>query len=342
MKNFIEKHNIDPKKILTSALLGFLFTLLMLILYWGTVFPDPSADAEIFTRLTRELPSYSPSADWIRIDRPDLHWSEPYMPDKIFDDAYEKPVWIHPPLANILAWPFVKLIKNERLLKIIPALLFLGSLYLVYLTLKNRGTKPWQLLVCFLPVPLMTTAMYGVPYFYHDAFMVPLLALSMWLISKKSNWKYLVITALVLTKTNAAIFLIPLALWDRNWRIILPGIGFFVWVGVTWLVTNNPFYIMNHWSTMSGYIKIHYEEFLVKNIGKAILYSGYYIYVPVLVVSIIKSIRLRGEFYAPVFGVVGLMLASWAIIPYQMAPILLALPIMVSTLFKTRQRQEND
>lgn len=340
----MREYKPDPKSILTSLVVTLLITLLSLTLFWGVFFPKPSADSYVFTRITEELPSYSTSSSWIRVDRPDLHWEEDYIPDKIFEDAYERPIWIHPPLANILAWPFVKLVQltspsriigpdNERLLKVVPIIFFLLSLYLIGLTLR-KTLKPWQILVCLSPIPIMTTALYGVPYFYHDSFMVLLLTLSIWLISKKSRWKYLVITLLVLTKSNAAIFLIPLAIWDRNWKIMLPGFGFLAYMGLTWSVTGHPLYVFEHWSTMSGYIRLHYEGFLSKNIGNAILYSGYYIYIPILIVSLIRAIRLRNKLYAPIFGIIGLLLASWAIIPYQMTPLLIGLPIMLSTMFK--------
>ena len=333
MKNYTPNY----RKILGSTLLSLLITMLSLTLIWGIVSPDPSADAEIFTRLTRELPNYSTSASWIRADRPDLHWQEPYMPDKIFDDAYEKPIWVHPPLANILAWPFVKLIQNERVLKIIPVILFIISLYLIYLTLR-RSMVTWKVLVCFSVIPLMTTAVYGIPYFYHDAFMNILLALSIYLIGKKSRWKYLAITALVLTKSNAAIFLIPLALMDKNWKLLLPGLGFFAYIGLTWYVTGTPLYVFEHWNTMSYYIKLHYEGFLLKNPLKAIIYSGYYIYVPILLFSIYRTIRLRSKPYAPIFGIIGILLASWAIIPYQMGAMLIILPIMMSIIPKVEDK----
>lgn len=185
----------------------------------------------------------------------------------------------------------------------------------------------------------MTTAIYGTSYFYHDAFMNILLALSIYLISSKNNWKYLAITALVLTKSNAAIFLIPLALMDKNWKVILPGFGLFAYMGWTWGVTGSPLYVFEHWNTMSRYIRLHYEESsLLKNILNAIIYSGYHIYVPILIISIYKTIKLRTKLYAPILGIIGLLLASWALIPYQMGAMLIALPILVSTIFKVEKK----
>ena len=325
---------IDPKLILTYSLISCLLMLFSLTLFWGVIDPPPSADSYIFTRLSRELPSYSTSSDWIRVDRPDLYWQEAYIPDRIFEDAYETPIWVHPPLANILAWPFVQLIENERLLKIIPVFLLLISLYLIYLALRKKEKTSWHLLVYFAPIPLMTVALYGVPYFYHDTFMVLFLTLSMYLISRKSKWKYLAAAMMVLTKTPAIIFLLPLALWDRNWKMMLPGLAIIPYLGITWAVTGNPLYILDHWITMSTYIKLHYEAFISQNIPNIIIYSGIYIYLPILGYSIWKCWKLRDYYYAPVLGILSLVVASWAFIPYQMTPMLISLPIMVSIFFK--------
>jgi len=309
------KSKLDPKLILKTALVSLLLTMLLLTLFYGIFNPEDSADSYVFTRLTKSLPSYSTSSDWIRVDRPDLYWENEYMPDRIFEDAYETPIWVHPPLPNILTWPIVQLTDNFRLLKVIPTGLFLISLYLLYLTLRKK-LKPWQLLVCFSPVPFMTVALYGVPYFYYDTFMISFFVISIYLISRNSRWRYLTAVLMVLSKTPAIILLIPLALWNKNWKMLLPGLAIIPYLIATWVVSGNPFYIIDHWMTMSTYIQMHYEAYLANNIFNIILYSGVYIFIPILVLSIWKSWKLRGYYYAPVLGLIALILAGWAFIPY--------------------------
>ena len=344
---------IEWKSIMRSTIVSLLSTLFLLTLFYGVVHPEESADSYVFTRLTKSLPSYSTSSSWIRVDRPDLHWEEDHIPDTIFEDAYETPIWVHPPLPNYLTWPLVQLTENTKILKLLPIILFTLALFFLYKAYKDR-LKLWQMLVCFTPIPILTVGLYGVPYFYYDMFMGFFFALTVYLIFKGSKWKYLTACLMVLSKTPAFALIVPLVLlqyhleykgdWRealrRSWKMLLPALTLAPYLLATWIISDNPFYIIDHWYTMSYYTRLHYNVFLSENWSQVLIYSGAYIFLPILIYSIWRAWKLRGHYYAPVLGAITMVLASWAFIPYQMLPMLLAMPIMVSLAFSNKTKKE--
>lgn len=327
---------LDPKTVLSFALLSFLVVVMGFSLQNGIFNTKPSADEYYFTRITMNLPNYSTSSSWVRVDRPDLHWEEDYMPDKIFEDAYEKLIWVHPPMAHILAWPYVKLVspdyeENWQYLKILPTILFGLSLTFVYLTLRKRF-EGWKILIGFMPISLLYTGLHGVPYLYYDGFMVFMLTLTIYLISRGSKFKYLTACLLFLTKTPAIAFAIPLLFMDnRNFKMLLPMLSVLPYYIMTWVVSGDMLYIPHHWMIMQEYTQFHYEHFILANILDSILYSGIYIFAPIVGLAAYRVIKNLSyyNFGIIALGAIGAGLTGWAIIPYQIQTLLISIPFMV-------------
>ncbi|KKK62022.1 hypothetical protein LCGC14_3008500, partial [marine sediment metagenome] len=91
------------------------------------------------------------------------------------------------------------------------------------------------------------TLVRGAANFYYDAFMAFFFSLTWYLVVVRSRWKYASAAALVVCRIQAPIFLVPLVLKDRNWKLLLPVIAFMAYYVVGWIVTSNISWLVDFW-----------------------------------------------------------------------------------------------
>ena len=220
------------------------------------------ADEYVFLKITDQLPKYSSTSKWLN----DAEFSIT-ADTEIGQIAYEGEVWGHPPMGNLLVWPLTKAVGNfiERIwiYRVFYGIIMLVTIGLLADVIRR---KFGYLVASFALLPLLIapSLLQAGIYVYHDAAMCLFLALSIWLIEVRpeSKWKYVTATAMVLSKIYAGMFLVPLALlyWNKNWKVILCGLGLVPFLVYAWVVTGDPLYIVSHWSAANAW---NWETFRV-------------------------------------------------------------------------------
>ena len=107
MKGTIEKISLLSVVVTLALTMNFLFRSFTKVCLAG--------DEAIFIRITNSLPEYRSYPQWYTrsgVVDPDEWGILPASP--FYWKAYNDPIWHHPPLANYLAYPAVKLFWNEE------------------------------------------------------------------------------------------------------------------------------------------------------------------------------------------------------------------------------------
>lgn len=226
---------------------------------------------------------------------PSATWSEKsseFLDKKeAFDWIYNNPVYFHSPFAPILVWPVVKLLNTmadnniiphieeqegypvpvkdntdqllnmqaetmTKILRMIPILLFLASMFLAYkISYKRFGKASY-----FYAVPLAASVQLfaGVYLFYWDVFMMFFFVLALYLLENKhENWALVVACCLVNTKMFIdVLFLIPLIVKNRKmiWAL-LAFIPYYIFVAIS---GGNILYPILHYLTGQGIVSHNY------------------------------------------------------------------------------------
>jgi len=201
-----------------------------------------TVDEASFVSIAKTPGDWSTSADRVmEVCPPREGWSEEFI-----RSIYISEYWFHPPLPAYLVLPLVSLTDNIYILRIFTILLFVASIFLVYLAVKKEKGNRVALLSLIGVIGCLTLTR-GASNFYYDSFMAFFFALSWYLIVVGSKWKYVSTAALVVCRIQAPIFLIPLILKDRNWKLVLPGIAFVVYYMGGWAVTSDIFWLLDFW-----------------------------------------------------------------------------------------------
>jgi len=249
------------------------------------------ADEYVFLKITDKLPNYSATSEWLN----DYEFSIG-QESEMSTVAYETEVWGHPPIANVLVWPIVKT-AGDFIEKIWVYRMFYAALMLITVGLIAdviRRKFGW-LVASFAMLPMVISqylVMAGI-YVYHDGAMCLFLALSIWLIEVKpeSKWKFVAVTAMVLTKIYAIVFVLPLALfyysknrnrWDFG-KIALCGFGLAPFLIYQWAVTGQPLYIFERWALASQWNWETFRVIVLPNIWSYVVDWGLYIHVPLVI-----------------------------------------------------------
>lgn len=283
------------------------------------------SDEYVFYKVSRELPAYSSSANWILVDNPDFItlkseqvWGRDIIV-KVYKLAYEKPVWVHPPLDSVLVYPFVKITDNIKDLRAIPITLTIGSLILLFLILRRR-LSPILAAITISPVLLFDEiTMFGGIYFYHEAFMLFFLILTIYLSEVKSRWKYVAGAALALSKLPAVAFLLPLMIKDRDWKYLLSATVIIPYWIATWVVGGSPFYLINHWLAMSEVARtIFWAGNILPQLGVYLIHSGLAAFIVIIIPSLYFAVKEK-QYWLLVAALIAVVLGvGWAGIYYQM------------------------
>lgn len=228
----------------------------------------PAADELIFIRVTQQLPKYDSHVEWWSLGGK-THPNEilGLLPgNTTYDEAYEVPIRAHPPLANYLAYPAVKLLYSEDSvatiragvvrLRIIAwfmlALCILGTVWLVWR--RNKSTKILLLSLLPLIACYVLFPKFGNNWFYHDIFMLMFFVIALLMRGTRyEKFIYIPLACMVACKSYALLFLIPFIIENR--KTALCSLVLIPFMMQCYFVTGDFFYPFTFWNTvmpMSG------------------------------------------------------------------------------------------
>lgn len=279
------------------------------------------SDETVMIKLAENFPTYSLTSDWVK-NYPFYNTAS----KNLIELEYTMPIWHHPPLATIILVPFVRFTENVYILRGVTIALFLGSLLLVYLSIKKVTNRVW---ICFVPLLFFIHLLRGAIYLYHDAFMVFFFALTWYLVVNKSKWKYLVACLLVLTKTQAFLFLIPLVIKDRNWKMALPFFAIIPWCIWGGISNHNLFWVVYHWSNVSSTAFPEWGPVFGTGVWNSLVVQRLPIYLGCTLPILLVIRKNYGEVCLLVIAL-GLYY-SWLCIDYHFLTMLITLPIVIAT-----------
>lgn len=328
-----------------------------------------AGDEAVFIRITEHLPAYKSYAEWWTRDGITDPDDVDYLPPSTFyHDVMDTPIWRHPPLANYLAWPAVKLLMNEESVATIDesvvklrfiawGMLTFSMLSATYLT-RRKDKSGVTMLLIMLPLAagyaLFTQV--GSNWFYHDTFMLVFLMIA--LLMRKTKYEkfiYIPLAMMVATKITAVLFLIPFIIENR--KTILCSLVLVPYLIQTWVVTGNPLWIIQHWVFIETAVgatpsnatpeMIAYLLNILKDAASVAPFLAI-ISVPFAYI-VYNAIRKRGSWFFPVLFVVasaptiGWAFRYWEMLPlyyYQMLPMLIIGMLITGeavTQYKTRR-----
>ena len=344
-------------------LVGLLFVINTLLVWWTPTSITMTRDEYVFYRLTLNLPDYNTDARWLDDDiakesgyfDPAADFSNPGV-IALNEASYTTPVWIHPPAANYIAYPIARLFDNPvsqiKIVHLVCVAIILLTVALFVDIIRRRTNKTVAALSIF-PVLISRSLLLNGIMLYHDIFMWFFFALTMWVIECKSNSRWIILLAMitVLTKLNAILLLIPIALflWYKNkkieYKVIVPSICAIVsFLTFQAIVAKDALYIAHHWggalsNTATGFV----ANVIFPNIVNYIVSWGLFVYVPLLLVCGFLVIKNRARRHYP-FVALGLITMGfafgWAWLGYQVYPIMYASMFMIPITVGRHQERE--
>ncbi len=323
-----------------------LFVANIIYVWWTPSFISMTRDEYIFYRLTLNLPNYSTDAKWFEDDiakglgylDPSSDLSDTGM--RVLNQAsYTTPIWIHPPIANYLAYPIIKIFENPvRQIKTVHlvCVLFIILTVVLFADIIRRRTSQFIAALSVFPMLISQWLLLNGIIFYYDTFMWFFFALTMWVIECKPNSKWIILLAAItgLTKINAVLLLIPIALflWYKNkgipYKVIVSSISavaFFLIVQV--IVAKDVLYIFHHWNGLGNLAANFVATMILPNILNYAVSWALFVYVPLLLVGGFLVIKRRMTGYYPFVALSLITMAfgfGWAWLGYQVFPIMYA------------------
>jgi len=313
-----------------------------------------TTDELVFAKISQSLPSYSSTANWLFDNEEFLAQHEGFCvneQDRITTiNAYTAQVWLHPPLAEYLVYPVLKIASNPvrdiRYLRIIPFLLTIITAVL----LSDIIRRKWGYAVAALSIIPMVASQWllvaGIT-FYNDCFMWLFFALSMWLIEvkPKGKWQYLTATAMVLSKLNAVVLLIPLLVLDYlknkkvNYKLASTTFAIIVFFVYQSIVASDALYQVHHWMLLREFSSSFITTNVLPNIGVYALDWLLPLYIGLFLMVTYKAIKNRevGNLPYILFCLITFVFGfGWGFFGYQVFPItysgMLMMAIIVSRL----------
>ena len=221
-------------------------------------------------------------------------------------------IWLHPPLANLIVYPFVQLTDNIQLLRLIPITLTMLSLLLAFLIVRKRLSTSLALL-SISPILLYRHVAAGGTFFWNEAFMLFFLMLTIYL---SGRWKYVSACALVLSKIPATLYLIPIAMKNKDWKLLLPTLIFTPYLVATWISNGDPFYLLNLWLSAAPVVQPYWGSYIATNWLVLCSQTGL-IVAPILALPGIQLL-LKEKWLVVAIAISLLIGVGWAFLPYQL------------------------
>jgi len=292
-----------------------------------------AGDEAVFIRITDRLPDYSSRAEWFTRDGVTDPDNCDYLPPSPFyRTAYDKIIWHHPPLANYLAYPIVKLIWSEDSTATIDegtkkirwvawvmfAFCILSALYLASKKLKSSKLLLLSTAPLIASIPLFMH--WGQNWFYHDTFMLVFLMIA--LLMRKTKYEkfiYIPLAMMVCCKLTAIFLLLPFII--ENKKTALCSLALIPYYLQCYIVTGDWVY--------------HYTVLARSAEGRDridILWDNANVMIPFLAITtlpflytVYNAIKKQGEWLYPTLFVATCLIGlGWTQSLYQMTPMMLA------------------
>lgn len=338
-----------PRCVYLLAILAFIATILYV---WQSAAMRSSwmgNDEYFFYRVTMNLPSLETTGGWLTedvapnaqgVDRPAIY---------LFDQAYTTPIWIHPPIANYIAYPIAMLFDDvaEQIqwLRLFDVVIIILTVVL-FLDVIRRITNPYVAAISVLPMTVGRLLLANGIMFYNDLFMWLFFALTLWVITRNPHSKWIILLSLVtvLCKMNALILLVPILLYlnyQTKDKIVIAKVGIVSVVGFVGymvfqaIVAGDALYYFHHWGRLNANTKLNITMNVLPNIWNYVFSWGLWVSFPLLFAGIVLIIKRRIKvFYGfAAFGVATLLYSSWGFFAYQVYPIMYASMFMVPVVW---------
>lgn len=219
-----------------------------------------AGDEALFIRMTNyNLLEYKTYPEWFTREG-NIHPNDSgYLPiTDYWDKAYADPIWHHPPLANYLAYPIVKLVWNDANLATIDAgtvklrvvawFMFSSCVLAAFWLVWKRYKSPNILLLSTLPfiasIPFFLS--WGQNWFYHDMFVLVFFTIALLLRKTKyEKYIYIPLACMVACKGTAVFLLLPF-IWE-NKKVVLCSLSLIPYFLQCYLVTGDFIYPLSHY-----------------------------------------------------------------------------------------------
>lgn len=327
-------------------------------------------DEYIFYRLTMNLPHFNTDAEWLdenELTKP-MPW-ERYSGDyikKLNEAAYTTPIWIHPLVTNYIAYPIAILFTDPAIqikwLRLVCVVLIIATVVL-FADVIRRKTNAYVAAISVFPMLVGQWLLANGIMFYNDVFMWLFFALTLWVIERnpQSRWIILLTMVTALSKMSSLLLLIPIVLFlgyktkrvDAKIRVITPsvvlGLAFFIFQA---FVAKDALYLVHHWSgTLNDFAKAFMFQSVFPHIESYILCWGLYISIPLIIVGAVLVIKHRIKSFYPfvALSVITMLFGfQWGFFAYQVYPIMYAsmfmmpvvLPLLVNVQDSEKLRYE--
>lgn len=313
-------------------------------------------DEYFFYRITQNLPNYATTGAWLVEEGAPNPEGVDDAAVYLFDRAYTTPVWIHPLIANFVAYPITLLFddapKQIQWLRLFDVVMIIFTA-VMFLDIIKSHTNGIVAGISVLPMLVGRYLLANGIMFYHDLFMWFFFALTMWVITKRPNSKWIIPLSVltVLSKMNAPLLLIPVLLYlyyQNRDKMMLVKVGVsstvavFGYMAFQAVVTGDPLYVFHHWSALS-YAQTNFGKNVLPYLWDYVWSWGLWMSVPLLVVGIFMAVKRRIiAFYGfAAFGLITLMYSfGWGFYGYHVFPMMYASMFMIPVIwFNTHIRE---
>jgi len=188
-----------------------------------------------------------------------------------------------------------------------------------------------------LPFLLSNQLLGGGIWLYYDAFMMLFLFLSLWVIyvEPKSNWLYITMAAMMLSKETGIFFVAPLLLAHyyethevkRTLKLLLTVTPFFVYVLGAGIVVGDVLYYYHHWQSLSWGATL--SGSIWGNVGFYLINWGFVFYamlvLPGFIMGLVAMVISGQRYYLPLYTIFIIVVVcgiGWGFVPYHMFSLL--------------------
>lgn len=336
---------LAPRIAFTLAILAFIANILYI---WNSPVMRNSwmgNDEYFFYRTTMNLPNLETTGLWLTEEKAPNPMAVDDYARGLFDRAYTTPIWIHPLLPNVVAYPVAMLFSDVaeqiqwlRLFDVVVIIVTVG-LFLDVIRMKTNGVVAS---VSVFPMMVGRYLLANGIMFYNDLFMWLFFALAMWVITRRphSRWVLPLIVATVLMKINAIVLLVPLLLYlhyqtGDKWVVakvmVVSVLVFAGYLVVQAIVASDALYVLHHWSGLD-YAYSNFGRNVLPYIWDYAVSWGLWISLPLLAAGIVIALtkRIKAFYGFAAFGVVTLLYSfGWGFYAYQVYPVMYASMFMV-------------
>lgn len=297
-------------------------------------------DEYFFYRTTTNLPDVSTTGGWLLEDDAPNPEGVDRPASLLFDKAYTTPIWIHPLLANAVAYPVAILfddVANQiQWLRLFDVGIIIITVVL-FLDVIRRKTNGLIAGVCVLPLLVGRYLLANGIMFYNDLFMWLFFALTLWVITvnPKSKWVILLSVMTVLMKINAPLLLLPILLYlgyqTRDRFVVVRTAVVSVAVFMCYMLfqaiyAGDLLYAYHHWSTLD-YATTNFGKNVLPYLWDYVVSWGLWLSIPLIVAGIVLTLkrRMKAWYGFAAFGLVTLAYAwGWGFYSYQVFPVMYA------------------